>query len=233
MRKLAWWLWGAGVALGWAGAVHGQVVGRYQVTATGGYTVWDRSSALKNSVAGGLDARYYFTERFGGGLYFHASRSNTDGTFFPLVRLDFGDTVLVYVVSQQVGAFDAGIQGFLRFPLGSRLALVGVGGIGIYSFSVDPQQSDFPRVPGTVERMFSGREYTVGAGAEWGLTGNTGLRLEVRDFIYTNYDRDRFNLSDPLLREENLPHPRLELPAKKSTIHSLRYAIGFTFVPGR
>lgn len=231
MRTLPVWL--ACASLAWATAAPAQVAGRYQVSAMGAWTQWDESSGLEDAVAGGIDARYFLTGNLGAGFYFQASRPNTDGTFFPLVRLDFGDTVLVYTVAQQVGSFDLGVQAFYRVVIGSRLAVVGFGGGGIYAFSVDPQQADFPRRPGTFDRFFYEPEYTFGGSLDIALGQNAGFRVEVRDLVYADFDRDRFNLSDPLFREENLPHPRLELPEKKDTIHNLRYTVGFTFVPGR
>lgn len=194
-------------SLAWATAASAQVAGRYQVSVTGAWTQWDESSALEDAVAGGIDARYFLTGNLGAGFYFQASRPNTDGTFFPLVRLDFGDTVLVYTVAQQVGSFDLGVQAFYRIPVGSRLAAMAFGGAGIYAFSLDPQQSDFPTVPGTMDRFFYEPEYTFGGSLDITLGQTAGFRLELRDLVYTDFDRDRFSLSDPLFREENLPHP--------------------------
>lgn len=44
--------------------------------------------------------------------------------------------------------------------------------------------------------------------------------LEVRDLLFFDYDRDWFNLSDPLLAEPRFPGPTP--PPKESTIHNLR-----------
>lgn len=205
--------------------------GEYTITVLGGQTLYDESSALKNAPYGGIQAQYNITDNFGVGAYGLGARPTTDGTFYPLVRMEFNDTVFHYLVSQQMVGLDYGVLAFGRLPMG-RLDVEVLGGVGRYTFSVDDQRNDRPTVPGTLEDEFSGTQFQIGGGIGFAVAGNKGIRLEVRDFIYTGYDREWFNLSDPLLGATNVPHPRPNPPEAKSTIHNIRVQLGFSFVPG-
>jgi hypothetical protein len=67
-------------------------------------------------------------------------------------------------------------------------------------------------------------------GYRFGQTGAIEFRL--RDFIYTDFDRENFNVSEPLLAATDIPHPREDIPEPKSTIHNINIELGFSFTLG-
>jgi hypothetical protein len=203
---------------------------QYNLLVVGGFTKFDESSGLLNDVYGGVEANYNLTTHLAIGGFMLASRPTTDRTMFPLVRMAFIDTVLHYLVSQQVTLLEFGLQGVARLPVG-RFTLLGNAGTGLYLIDLDPQRADKPGIPGEQVKRMTGRSYLVGGGVSMALGRTGGVRLQVRDFIYTGYDREVLSLSEPLLAAENIPHPRSDVPEPRSTIHSLRYELSFSFNP--
>lgn len=198
--------------------------GRYQFSAMIGYQDYAGSSALKGSVLGALDASYYITESIALGFFAQASRPKTDPTFFPLVRLSFGIETEEHQPSEHVTSYVAGVQGRFSKAVGQVTPHL-VGGIGYYGFNLDPEQN-------RSDEYRDGFSLTFGAGASYALSPSAGITLEVRDFVFLDYDRDWFNLSDPLFAEPRFPQPGGEPPAKEDTIHNLRFTVGFSYIPG-
>ena len=93
------------------------------------------------------------------------------------------------------------------------------------AFTLDPEQN-------RSEEKRDGYSLNLGVGATYAIAGGAGIVLEIRDVALFEYDRDWFDLSDPLLAEPRVPEPAGEPPAKQSTIHNLRFSVGFTYVPG-
>ncbi len=205
--------------------------GRYTVSVVGGRIYYDNASALQNTWSGGLEMEYNVKEWAGLGLYLFGARPTTDGSFFPLVRLQFQDTVLFQLVSQQVTQIDFGLSAKFRYSLG-QIQLRAMGGVGRYVFYLDDDRIDSPGVPGALEDSFAEWEFVVGAGVGYHFGRTGAVEFQVGDFIYTGYDRERFNASAPLLAAPNVPHPRADIPAPKSTLHNIRLQLAFSFILG-
>ncbi len=152
------------------------------------------------------------------------ARPETDPSFYPLVSLDFGETTEIHQPAQRVTSYVIGVQGQLSKAF-RQLEPHVVGGIGYYAFTLDPEQN-------RSDESKSGLSFNLGVGAMYTISGGAGIIVELRDVVLTDYDRDWFNLSDPLLSEPRFPEPGGEPPAKESTIHNLRFSLGFTYVPG-
>jgi outer membrane protein W len=198
--------------------------GRFRLSAAVGAQTFAESSALKTSFVGALDANYYITPSLAVGLFGQVARPETDPSFYPLVRLDFGEETEFHQPAQRVTSYVVGLQGQVAKAFG-RLEPYVVGGVGYYNFTLDPEQN-------RSDESRDGVSYDLGIGAVYTFSGSAGINFEIRDVILSSYDRDWFNLSDPLLSEPRFPEPGGEPPEKQSTIHNLRFSIGFTYVPG-
>jgi hypothetical protein len=234
MRKVALGLLFGALSLAATSPASAQDVGgRYTVAVIGGRAIYDQSSALEDAWTGGLEAEYNLKDWVAVGFYVMAARPTTDGRYFPLVRMEFSDTVLFELVSQQVTQFDFGVNTAVRVPLG-RFHIRALAGIGRYVFNLDDQRIDSPTVPGQLKDSFAGLAFNFGgvAGVRFGETG--AVELRVRDFVYTDFDREHFNISEPLLAASDVPHPRPDLlfSEKKSTIHNIHVELGFSFTLG-
>lgn len=209
------------------------VTGRYTISVVGARVYYDNSSALKDSWAGGVEAEYNLKEWFSFGAYVFGGRPTTDGEFFPLVRMPFQDTVVVQTVSQQVTNIDYGLTANFRFPISSAY-LRALGGVGGYTFFLDDQRIDVPTSDGRHEDHFTSWAFVVGASAGYTFGGSGAVELKVRDFIYTDFDREKFNLSEPLLGVGSIPTPQdvHDLPEPKSTIHNIHIELAFAFTLG-
>lgn len=218
--------WGAWLCvLASVGDAAAQVeVGRYQFSASVGVQGWAGSSALESGVVGAFDASYYVTPNIALGFFGQAARPKTDPTFFPLVRLTFGSETELHQPAQRVTNYVFGAQARLSYSRG-RVAPHALGGLGYYLFTVDAEQN-------RSDESRDGLALTFGGGASFALSARAGIAVEVRDMVFLDYDRDWFNLADPLFREPRFPDPGATPPAKESTIHNLRFTVGFTYIPG-
>lgn len=217
-----------------AATAQAQVAGQYQVTVKAGPASFDESSAIKDTWGGGLDARYFVTDNVGLGFYFSTSRPDTDGTFFPTVRLEFADTALIHQVSMEIGTYEFGVAGTFRLPVHDRFALYGTGGVGQWVITQDAQAARTAH-SNTRSQDYNdnGLGFMLGGGIDFSFTDNAGFRVGVEDMVYTDYDRDFLNISDPLFEDETLPDPSdTGVPEESDTIHNLRFTVGLNFVPG-
>jgi hypothetical protein len=105
------------------------------------------------------------------------------------------------------------------------------GGVGAVTVNTDPQQQGS-------NRSFTEGQFQLGGGLGWRLGTTTALRVELRDFVFTGWDRDRLNVvsTDPNACGGPCPNTTFlaangNPPEKKSTVHNLRLAIGFSYVP--
>ena len=203
----------------------GQETGTFEVSTALGWQLFDDAAALDDAVVGSVEAVYGLTDMFGLGAYVQAGRPSTRGEYFPLVALPFSDSTFRYLPDQRTTQLGFGVVASARLPLGSRLHPYVVGGIGTTRFSMDPEQNR-----GNVAENFT--TWTLGAGLEVRLSDAMGVRLDARDQIYTGFDRDVFDVGDPLYRDPVFPHPGGEIPEPSDTVHNLRLALAFSFVPG-
>jgi hypothetical protein len=202
--------------------------GRYTISVTGSRIYYDNSSALKDTWSGGVEIDYNVKNWVAIGAYVYGARPTTDGDFFPLVRMQFRDTVVVQTVSQQVTQIDYGVSANFRIPF-RRAFFRALGGIGGYTFFLDDQRIESPEVPGTLEDSHTGLELLIGGAVGYRFGGAGAIELRVRDFIYTDFDREVFNVSEPLLAEPTIPQPSEGRPEPKSTIHNIHLELAFAF----
>lgn len=207
------------------------IQGRYTITVLGSRIYYDESSALQDAWSGGVEGEYNLTNWLSLGAYLFGARPTTDGSFFPLVRLQFRDTVLFELVSQQVTQLDYGLSANVRYTTGP-LHLRALGGVGGYTFYLDDERIDRPVVPGQLKDSFSGLEFVIGAGIAYSFGETGSIELRARDFIFTDFDRERFNVSEPLLSAPSIPHPRENIPEPESTIHNIHLELAFSFILG-
>jgi len=197
----------------------------FVITPSVGLLRHDQHSALRRtSPAFGLDFVYRLDARFGVGLTGTVSRPETDGSYFPLVRIPAGDTSYYYRVSQRVVEYMYGVHGTASIPLG-RFSPYAVGSLGRYTFTMDPQA-----VGGT--RRASGPMFALGAGISFPVGQGTGITVDLRDVVLADFDRNEFDATDPLLwdpeRFDPIPGGK---PSARSTVHTLRLTIGLSFIP--
>ena len=196
----------------------------FQITPSIGVLLQDESSALQRTTGVlGIDFMYRITEMFGVGFTGSVARPKTDGEFFPLVRIPAGDTSLYYRVSQNVVQYTFGLQGQAKMQLG-RYAPYATAGFGRYLFSLDPQAYDGVR-------RFGGPMFSLGAGVHVPLGRRAGMSVDVRDLVFTSFERDEFDATDPLLRDPRFDPVPGGKPAPNTTIHNFRLTVGVSFIP--
>jgi outer membrane protein W len=231
----------AGVALAVAAEVSAQesVAGRFTVTPVVGVIRFDESSALANKKADdegdftktvvtptvGLAAEYLLTPQFGIGFYFEAARPQTRGDYFPSLQLVFGNEAELHSISQRVTMLVYGVQGSANFNVG-RIQPYVSGGAGAVTINNDPQQSDG-------NSSFTHAQFQLGGGIGYSVSQSTVIRLDVRDFVFTGWDRDDLNVVSSRFQNTLLPAANGNPPAEKSTVHNIRVALGFSFTPRR
>ncbi len=197
---------------------------QFQITPRGGYIRYDDASAIKDAGAVGVDAMYNFTRMFSVGAGLMVSRTVTEGSNF-ISQLRFGDTTFLFAVQQPLSILDASVNATARFPVG-RFSPFVTGGVGSYKIYMDPQANAAPR-------QFSRMAFQLGGGINIGLGRRSGLILEVRDLIYTDFDRRRLNpnTSAALLNSrfnEDVP----KVSESKTSLNNLVFSLGFSFSPG-
>ena len=196
----------------------------FLITPSIGLMVHDEASALRRTTGVlGLDFLYRLGETFGVGFTGSVARPETDGEFFPLVRIPAGDTSLYYRVSQPVVEYTYGIQGQARMSLG-RWAPYANAAIGRYLFTLDPQANDGVR-------RYGGPMFSLGAGIHVPLGSRAGMSIDLRDVIFSSFERDEFDATDPLLRDPRFDPIPGGKPDAKSTVHNLRLSVGVSFIP--
>lgn len=197
--------------------------GRLQITPNGGLLLADNAAALNDPAIVGIEAVYYPTQYVAFGINANFARAESDGSFFPAMQWDVGpDTTRLFHVGQDLSILTYSALLKAGFPVG-RLTPYAAGGVGGWTFLLDPQSNDRPT------RM-SDVLFELGGGLHFGVGETVGIRLDVRDLIFTGYERDdlypvheRFQ-SDVFL--EPLP------PEAKSTVHNIRLSVGFSYLVG-
>ena len=204
----------------------------WSVDLMGGAVVFPESSALETGPSLGIEALYHITPNLSIGPLAEYVRTETDGSFF-VAAIDFGaDSTRVFEAAQRISVLQYGGQIRFDFSPSQRISPYLVGGAGGYTLYLDTQSNDgFKRI---TNRMLQG-----GGGIQFNVTDATGFQIEVRDFIYSDFDRDQFN---PILPTHRNVRPdgtvrfpgaeRSSTPANESTIHNIRLTVGLTYVPG-
>ena len=210
--------------------------GRFTVTPVVGTIRFDDASALANKKADddgaftknvftptvGLSADYKLSQQLGLGFYFEAARPQTRGDYFPSLLLNFGSNAELRTISQRVTMMMYGLQGTATFGVGALQPYVGAGA-GFVTINGDPQQNDR-------NASFTNTQFQFGGGLGYAI-GSSTVRLDVRDFVFTSWDRNELYPVNPDFQNTLFPSANGNPPAEKSTVHNIRIALGFSFVP--
>ena len=196
----------------------------FQITPSLGVILQDEASALRRTTGVlGIDFMYRLNEMFGLGFTGSVARPRTDGDFFPLVRLPAGDTSLYFRVSQPVVEYAYGLQGQAKMPMG-RWSPYATAAIGRYLFTMDPQAND------GVKR-YGGPMFSFGGGIHVPFGNRAGMSVDLRDVIFSSFERDEFDATDPLMRDTRFDPIPGGKPEAKSTVHNIRLTFGVSFIP--
>ena len=190
-----------------------------------GYDTYAKETGIKKGALVGLDATYFATNHIGFGAYVDFSRVNTDGTYFP-VEIAFGeDSTGIYAASQPLTVIRYGAQAMAQFSLSSALEPYVLAGIGAYQIQLDPQ----------VERdskSLTELQYTVGGGIDFTVASGAAIRFDVRDYIFTNFDRENLYPAAQRFRPTRFPEVVPEQEPFSGSTHNLVFALSFQFTPG-
>lgn len=189
-------------------------------------------SGLENGPAIGLDARYDVAPRVALGTSVTLSRANTRGSdFVTMLRYgdpSKGDTTFIFRLQQPVTMLDASLNATLRVPsFTDRVEPYVTGGAGVYSFFLDPQAN-----VGSA-RDFARLSALLGGGVRMRVSQAAGITIDVRDHVFTNYDRSKLAASDPRFRSGVYPEDYPAPPPARDVVHNLFFSIGFTWTPAR
>lgn len=217
-----------GLLLGATAVGSAQVVPhRFQVGPRLALMQFDGVSGIENSALIGIDAAYFFTRNLAIGATVDFARPQTDKRYFP-AELSFGDTTFVFQVEMPVTIWQYQVTAVGTLPMGSFSPFV-TAGFGQYRLFLDPQAA---RNPTTVTHGL----FSVGGGFTVRLGESSGLRLEIRDFIYRNYDLNELNLVETRFQPRRFPDvapvPDRTCYDAKCNLNNIQFALGFTFVPG-
>ncbi|MBC7790972.1 MAG: outer membrane beta-barrel protein [Anaerolineae bacterium] len=188
---------------------------------------FDRASSLRTAPFLGLDAEYHINRFFGIGTAVHVARPNTRAEDF-LTTLTFGiptsgDTTFFFQTGQAITLLEGGLLGALRYPLGRFTPFI-TGGAGYYRTFLDPQTN-------RGARGWDGASYSYGGGFAIQFSERSGIQLDVRNLVLTDYERNSLEPSlgrNPnIFFEEDFALP----PEGKSSVNNLVLSLGFRYVP--
>lgn len=193
----------------------------FHVTPRFGYIRFDKASSIEGAPHVALQTDYALTPHLSIGLAFGSSQPETHAEDF-LQYLRFGDTTRVFSVRQSLSVIDYGAHASWAFGDLGRLAPYVGAGAGFYTIYLDPQ------VRGGESRVTKPM-YALSAGTNIRVAGRAGVLLDVRDLVFSSYDRNRLYPATPadFPYIEDVARPT----ATKSTVHNLVFSIGFSFTP--
>jgi hypothetical protein len=218
-----------------AGAFGQQQQGSWGVDVVAGMQGYDSSSGMNGGAFLSVAALYQVTSRIALGPALQYTRNSSDETFFTGV-LDFGaDSARVYQVGQTLNTLHYTLDGRFDIMPEKTVDPYVMAGIGGYTTYLETQPNE--SIGRLTDLMFQ-----FGAGIRWAISPEAGLSFDLRDVVYTNWDRSSLNPIRPEHRNCSVPgnpssscrFPDAETstPDAKDTIHNLRFAIGLTFIPG-
>lgn len=222
-----------------ADAAYGQYEsGQWRAMPTLGVYTYDDATPLETTGFVGGEAHFSLNPSVSLGIAVSFARPEVDGSYFPLVLFKVAaDTSLLFQAGQQATQVTYGALLSLGAPLG-RLYVYGQGGLGGYTYFMDDQVvRDLVQSGG--KRSTTGVMIPVGAGVSYSVSSLVGIRIEVRDEILTDFDREDFNPVEPQFQNtcevENfcILEANGTPPEPSSTVHNFRFNIGFEFTPGR
>lgn len=227
------------VAGGSAAAQEGS--GNFRVGPRVGYTMYQAATGLKPGVNIGVDAVYLATKNLGVGVLLDFARPHTDSSYFP-VEMTFGGSssdlntdgeTFIYGVQMPVTIAQYQLLGEFRF--GDRFQPFVSGSAGAYTMYLDPQVADG-------NTNFTNWAFSAGLGFTFRPSAASSIRLEARDYIFTNYDRASLEVQqlayDWTIASGSFNQPvRFPevLPAQEDfsgTAHNWQFALALAFTPG-
>lgn len=209
-------------------AVHAQPDAReWTISPRAGWVNYQREASLENTQFFGIDLSYNFTRMLALGTNLSVARPQTRGEDF-VTALTFGiptdgDTTYYFAVTQPVTVLDLGLNATVRLPM-DRFSPYVTGGIGTYSLFTNPQVD-------RQARRTSALSASIGGGLNFQLARGASIQFDVRDQIFTKYDRDRLNPSESRFTDNRFPEEFVVPPAPKETLHNLQFSVGFSFTP--
>jgi len=233
-RLFAAALVGLGVASG-AAAQAAPAAGRFQVTPMIGVMRYDRTTALSSTESGlstklyptaGLLAAYTLRPNIQVGAYLEAARPETDPQYYPYALIQTTGSIQLFEITQRVVVLSYGLAATVTLPVMPRLGPYLRGGVGLHTVFPDVQRAQSTET-------ISGTELMLGGGLKYAVSDAVGIRLELTDFMWNNWDRDELNPVDPAFQNTIFPedNPSGITWPKPGLVHNLRFALGFTFTP--
>lgn len=233
MEKKARWRIVLGVccvSIFFARAAEAQVARQFEVTPRVGWMIFDNASALDDAPMLGIDATYFFgASGLGLGFYADIARPDTKGDYFTPIRLDFGPESELRFVGVRTTLVHTGLQAMYRFPVQGRVSPVVAAGLGLHRVYADPQQQQS-------FDAFTEFSFNFGGGLDLRVSERAGFRLEVRDFVYPNWEREKLNVLDPSVQDDRFPEqhgtpPSPECSTQSCSMHNIRLSLLFVFMP--
>jgi len=213
----------------------------WRVVPSFGAFIYDEASALEDAPFFGGELSFPVSEFISLGTSITFARPEVDGQQFPYALFQVAnDSLVLFEVGQQVTQLSYAALASVGSDFG-RVRVYGQGGIGGWTVFMDPQsQTSLAKIGG--EDNMSGILIPVGAGVVFDVGSRAGIRLDVRDEIYTDFDRERLNPVEPRFFNDCTDHdqqltvcfPELNpTPTEaSSTLHNIRLTLGFEFTPG-
>ena len=208
-----------------AAPADGQSLNRATLTPRGGMISFDKASGIEPGVFVGVDLNYNVFNNLALGLAVEVARPTTRGEDF-IAQIKYGDTTFLFEVTQPITVLTGGLNARAEFAVGTRLTPFLMGGVGMYKVYLDPQAA-------SGHETFNGLLLNIGGGVNVSIREGIGLQLDVRDHIYTGYERDDLSPIAPQFRAtrfvDDVPAP----PEAKETVHNIVLSLGFSFRPSR
>lgn len=207
------------------------VASRFTVGTHIGYTRFDKGTGYENGPFLGVDGTLStgllkgMGADLGIGFTFTAARPVTAWDQFPPVAFDFGDTTLLYGVAQRTTLLTYGLQGTVGFSAGV-LRLYGLAGAGAYTMQLDTRQNvgNFSSTNAMLQ---------FGGGVGYAISRSIGLRIEARDVIFNNFDRDRLDPTVGYTQDRRIVDAVPNARSASERPHNIQAALVFSYVPNR
>lgn len=204
---------------------------RFRVTPTIGVMKFDKTSALSDLdgsklwASAGLTASYLVGGGFRAGLYFEFQQPQTSAEYYPYALFRTSGAYQLFGATQVVSALSFGLDASYTIGAG-KLGPYIRGGIGRHAVYADVQVENATNHVG-------GTQFLAGAGINYAVSQMIGLRIELVDFMWSDWDRDALNPVAPAYRNTTFPedNPTGITESKPGLIHNLRLALGFSFTP--
>lgn len=213
--------------------------GQWRATPIFAVNTYDDATPFQTTTFIGGDISYSVTNNISLGLSVGFSRPEVDGSYFPLAFFELAaDTAFLFEAGYQATEVDYAAMLTLGLPL-QRFYAYAMGGAGATTYFLD-QQTFRDVVQLTDTKSLTYLLVPLGAGVSYSVSSLIGVRLEFRDDILMDFDRDEFNpIAEGEFRNtcevENfcIIEANGDPPEAKDTVHNFRFAIGFEFTPGR